>query len=192
MVYLFHKIADNGPPNDENWTTVEKFEEFVDSRRNEFVSLYEHRMYGGRRPVITFDGIYESVYYNAFPILKKLDISFELFVVWGAIGGGNRYELPDPKQPPARFCNMRQIWEMLHECRAGLQSHSFSHPNLNTVSKEALRWETQNPFSCQYFAYPYGKFNEQVIEFVREDFIGGVSVVQGDDSDFQIKRIFLK
>ena len=192
MVYLFHKIAANGPLNDENWTTVDKFEEFAETHREEFVSLYEHRMYGSRGLVITFDGVYESVYINAFPILKKLEVPFELFVVWGAIGGDNRHELPDPRQPFARFCNMREIWEMLQTSKAQLQSHSFSHPNLNTVSKAAVAWETQNPFGCQYFAYPYGKFNEQVIKSVSAGFVGGVSVVQGDDSDYQIRRIFLQ
>ena len=188
MIYIFHKIAD-GFPNNENWNSVNQFAEFIEERHKEIVSLDDYLAHGRRGIVLTFDGIYENAYHNAFPVLRKLEVPFELFVVWNTVGEDNKW---DKKEPYAKFASWRQIFEMLADGKASLQSHSRNHLNMLALTDLATEEQLANPLKVPYFAYPYGLFDERVEQFTAKmGYRGALSVRAGDDSQYQLRRRFL-
>jgi len=183
MILLFHKVDIMDPPN-ENWVHLDFFiHKMRIIKKKRIVSLKD---YGNNKDevVITFDGIYENVYKYAFPVLKNFKYPFELFVIGKFIGKDNRF---DNKEPLTRFCNQQQIKEM---CQNGgvLQYHSWSHRNLCLLTDAEIEKEIKLIYPCDYFAYPYGFFNERVEKIVKEWYQGAVSVIQGDNSDYQLLR----
>ncbi|GAB2885954.1 hypothetical protein GCM10027074_63100 [Streptomyces deserti] len=124
------------------------------------------------RPVlITFDDGYEGVHRHALPALAKHGFPATLFVTTGWIRGP--YDTGDA-------LDTMLDWEQVRElARRGVEigGHSHSHPQLDQVSDEALRFEL---IHCKEivgdqlgsvpasFAYPYGYSSRRVREAVRE------------------------
>ena len=82
-------------------------------------------------------------------------------------------------------------------------SHTLSHVNLSTITDEQLinelkksKKEVENitKKECEAFAYPYGKFDEKIVSFVKEVGYKNATVVkrglfEQNDDVFTIKRI---
>ncbi|MEE2776142.1 MAG: polysaccharide deacetylase family protein [Acidobacteriota bacterium] len=135
--------------------------------------------------VISFDGIYENVYLFALPLLSDFDYPFELFVTARHVGHHNSF---DSLEPLARFANWDQLQAMA--ARGGrLQYHSRSHPDLTTLDPARLEEEVRPAFACEFFAYPYGRFNSEVVQMVSRHYRGDVAMVGGDGSRFQLRRV---
>ena len=134
--------------------------------------------------IITIDDGWVSAYNNAWPILKKYNYPFTLFIYINYVGTGGK----------------SMSWDQLAEMRdAGvdIESHTYSHADLKKPgalvdkkaadgirkdiatlgpdgwlrkevigSKEVL--EKQLGIKCNVFAYPFGLYNEKVLEFVKE------------------------
>lgn len=95
-IYMFHMVcpkADLLAPIDELRVSPEYFEAFLceQQKRLEFISINEvpERMANQRKGkpfgVITFDDGYEDNYTYAYPILKKLNIPFVIYVSAGLV-----------------------------------------------------------------------------------------------------------
>ncbi len=114
--------------------------------------------------VITFDDGYRDFYTNAFPIVKKFNFRVVSFFVAGYTRMGD-------------YMN----WQMLHELhKSGLvdiESHSISHPlltRLNNADQRREIFESRKILEdnlgkkVYYFAYPYGDYNQEVVNIVKE------------------------
>jgi peptidoglycan/xylan/chitin deacetylase (PgdA/CDA1 family) len=134
--------------------------------------------------IITIDDGWVSAYNNAWPILKKYNYPFTLFIYINYVGTGGK----------------SMSWDQLAEMRdAGvdIECHTYSHADLKKpgalVDKKAADgirkdiaelgpdgWlrkevigskqvlEKQLGIKCNVFAYPFGLYNAKVLELVKE------------------------
>ncbi len=122
--------------------------------------------------VITIDDGWEGTYEHAFPILREYGYPFSVFIYKNYIGGGGR------------SLSYEEVREMVAQ-GAELGSHSVSHADMTRsrgkgeAEYEAwLRAELGDSmrFLREYFgsavlpvfAYPYGKYNERVMDLAQE------------------------
>lgn len=117
------------------------------------------------KPVIlTFDDGYRDFYTDAYPLLKKYQIKATNFVIYNHLGrSGN--------------LTKEQVKEMLASGLVTIGSHTLNHANLVTLKPERARAEIleskkklEEEFGIKVldFAYPYGFYNHQVEELVKE------------------------
>ena len=102
--------------------------------------------------LLTFDDIYESVYLNAYPILKKYSIPFSVFVCT---------EFIDKKE----YISTRQLCELANDPLCTIGSHSSHHvKHRNYDSSTVKEWlinskqilENITKHKVKYMAFPYG------------------------------------
>ena len=122
-----------------------------------------------RSVAITIDDAYLSVYENAWPILKKNGFTFTLFVSTDVID-----------QRLKNYMNWDQIRELMdHGVTIGSQTKT--HPHMHRLSKEEKineinhsnsRFINELGFKPNLFAYPYGEYDIETIEVIKEsDFV---------------------
>jgi peptidoglycan/xylan/chitin deacetylase (PgdA/CDA1 family) len=113
--------------------------------------------------MLNFDDSHRSQIEYAMPVLDKYGFKATFFHVCGWIGN-------DDWQQIAR----------LKQNGMDIQAHTINHPDLNTVSKEALKAEVEGSKQCllnhgyntTIFAYPFGvgSHNPTVIDMVAQNF----------------------
>ncbi|MEK7523578.1 MAG: polysaccharide deacetylase family protein [Patescibacteria group bacterium] len=114
------------------------------------------------RPVIvSFDDGWTNFYANAFPILKKYNMTATSFVISNLVGH-----------------SLHMSWDQIKELRdSGMEigSHTLWHPYLTKSkkakaeiedSKKKLEEELGIPITT--FAYPFGDYNEQIEKMVAD------------------------
>lgn len=143
---------------------------------------------------LTFDGIYKNVLENfrAVGYSSELNRNTPIFFVMGDyVGKDNTFDLPNvPKLE--KYCNWFEVGWLVGKVGGELGWHTWSHPDLTTLTKEEIIKEITPPFPMKYFAYPYGKYNELVKQCVKEvGYEKAFSVFQTDGDDFSIPRPYL-
>lgn len=127
---------------------------------------------------ISFDDVDKSVYENAFPILKKHQIPFTLFIIAGHVGSDNYENL--------NLATWEQIQEMVDSGLATVGSHTYDMHRLkndepiffnpeerdaflkdlikskNTIESNLSRVEVVD------FAYPYGDGKDELVPIIKE------------------------
>ncbi len=135
--------------------------------------------------VLTFDDGRKGVFQHAYPLLKELGFTATVFVVPQWMDGE---EIP-PEETYSAFMSWDELQELL---RAGWEwgSHSFSHRNMaelpeDLAVREILRAEQvfleklgKKPL---HFSYPFGKYTDELLNLVRENYLTGVSAQRGFD-----------
>jgi peptidoglycan/xylan/chitin deacetylase (PgdA/CDA1 family) len=144
---------------------------------------------------IGFDGIYRNVFENREILKGKTGI---LFVMGEYVGGDNTFDLPHvPKLE--QYCTWNEILQISEETGFEIGWHTCTHPDLTTLTKEQIMDELWTPFDMETFAYPYGRYNDLVIQCVKEaGFKRAYSVTQGStnpndpDHQFKIYRDYIR
>ncbi len=136
--------------------------------------------------VITFDDGYEQTYTKAFPILKKYNAKATLYIFSDAIGTEG-------------YCTPQQLYEMSDSGVFRIYSHTKTHSDLSEMTKEQIEQEfaESNDQICNItkrevtsVSYPYGFFNETVLEQARRYYRNGFSVNQpGEKTVYEITRM---
>lgn len=151
------------------------------------IGNHRHSNYNTREQILNchepigFDGIYLNVYENQDVLKEKSGI---MFVMGDFMGKDNSFDLA---HVPAleKYCTWEQVYELCARYDFKLGWHTWSHRDLTKLSRDEIMKEVTPPFHMDYFAYPYGTFNDLVIECVREaGFKLAYSVHQGT-KDFQ-------
>ncbi len=150
---------------------------------------------------LTFDDGYRDFYDNAFPILKERRLPAAVFVITGLMEG--KVRLPRYRKFPQSAKPLS--WEMLPEmARAGIEigSHSLTHRELTRLSRAEAEEEIEGSARLirektggrpEWFSYPRGKFNREVIDLVKAaGYSGAVTVQPGANHSpgelFSLKR----
>ena len=114
--------------------------------------------------VITIDDAYSSVYKYAWPIFKKYNLPFTLFVSTDVI---------DNKTPG--YMNWEEI-RILRDNGVTIGSQTKSHPHMYKINKQKIideltisnkRFIQEIGSRPKIFAYPYGEYNLEVLEQVK-------------------------
>jgi peptidoglycan/xylan/chitin deacetylase (PgdA/CDA1 family) len=127
--------------------------------------------------LLTFDDGFYGVYEYAMPVLADLGWPATVFLVSSLIG---KKDIWCEKENPLGKCypllGQKHINEM---CKHGFafHSHSRTHADLTKISDKELmdevagaRAELQDLLGSNvpYFAYPYGRYNESVLEMTKQ------------------------
>ena len=148
---------------------------------------------------ITFDDGYEDNFTNALPILKKYGFKATIYLVpqytynsWEKFEEGTFDKL----------LNLEQIKQMQESGMIEFGSHTLHHKNLLTIpdieagveiidSKKEV--EKMTGESCKSFAYPYGKYSDNIVRVVKNAGYKNATIVKRgffeEDRPFEIKRV---
>ncbi len=120
----------------------------------------------GKEVLVTFDDGNETYLQYALPVMERYQIPSVNFLVWDSLVKKEHgsMSLEDAK----RFASNPLIT---------FGSHTLSHPNLTEITAEQAETEIVNSKRnleqalgkpMNYFTYPLGFFNDQIVEFVQE------------------------
>jgi peptidoglycan/xylan/chitin deacetylase (PgdA/CDA1 family) len=155
-----------------------------------------------RRVVLTFDDGYRGVKESALPALRARGFAATVFVVADRTGGVNDWDGETPGEPLLAADEIQALYG------AGIEigSHGATHRALTRLddadlarevagSRETLERITGAPVTS--FCYPYGDFDDRVVEAVRAAGYGAATVIRGgiskDLSDpFRLKRVAVR
>ena len=185
-VWLFHSITDHFtriPDLRLCEVSPTRFEALIQDalKKNvQFISLdelYAILSQGKRvtRPFvsITFDDGYDNIFFNAYPILKKYNIPFCVFVAPKLATGECKISYEE-ERPTMSYDILR---ELIKDALFTIGAHSVHHVELNKLSeielyKELLQskneLEVQLNKQINYMAYPFGSYSNTVIELAEK------------------------
>lgn len=122
---------------------------------------------------ITLDDGYRDNYENAYPIFKKYDVPFCIYVTTGYIGG--TFNAREDK--PLSLTN-EQIKELDADSLCTLGAHTVTHAHLCRLYAEDMKNEINDSIvvlqnilghNIAHFAVPYGEENEEVIAILEKN-----------------------
>ena len=173
VIVMFHHVRDDDAPDviDSCKCTLDEFKAFIDyvTQHKKVVSLhdllFDRKRVFKDKVVITFDDVPDNFFSNAYPLLKKANLPFVLYIASSLIGKKGYLSL-----------NQLKILANDDLCTIGghTRNHVFlSHPSIN-LNEEILQCKYDLE-SCigkevQHFAYPFGTpaaVNLHVIRFTK-------------------------
>ena len=194
-VYMFHSVVD---------TPMQVYSEFAITK-DSFERFIRHELSRGQKPMdaetlkravddseaykdyfaVTFDDIYDSVFENAYPVLKELNVPFIIFVTPKLI------DTIDPwhKHP---MITMEHLKEMAADPLCIIGAHGVEHKKFREYNPEeaiasmngSKEW-LKNTFGKQVeiFAFPFGRKVEVSKANIRTlsecDYFCGFSALDG-------------
>jgi peptidoglycan/xylan/chitin deacetylase (PgdA/CDA1 family) len=129
-----------------------------------FAALFQHARLPSKPILLTFDDGYRDVFTHALPVLMRLHLAATAYVITGRISSADPSFL---------------TWQELRRAELGgieIGSHTATHrplPQLSpttiarelATSRRTLERHLGHP--VQWFAYPYGSFNQATVAAVR-------------------------
>lgn len=209
-VLMYHSISEHKGEKFDKWRVKpSEFEKQISYlAKNGFTSftlseLVDLKEIPQKSVCITFDDGFGDNFTNAYEILKKYKFKATIFLVAGA------------KENSWEAGNTEYLSEMLSDDEISVMqtsnliefgSHTLNHANLERLfandpakardeivhSKKELEKITGR--ECKVFAYPYGKFSDEILSLTRNSgYCAAVVVKRGlyeaGDDKFAIKRI---
>ena len=182
-MYMFHSVVDTMEQVYSQFAiTKQSFEQFMEHHvNNGYCAMDAEALYKAiENPddyknhfCVSFDDIYDSVYTNAYPVLKKYNIPFVVFITDELVGKID----PWSKQPMITEEHLR---ELLADPLCILASHGTEHKMYRSYTHEeaiiALT-ESKQILSDKYqreielFAFPFGRrveVSDDAIRCVKE------------------------
>jgi peptidoglycan/xylan/chitin deacetylase (PgdA/CDA1 family) len=133
--------------------------------------------------VIAFDDGWSNMI-NAKPIMDK---NGQTGIVFAIAGAGTGFTIAG-YEGASNYLNLSEL-QMLYEAGWDIGNHGYNHRDLTSLSREELyyevnaahEWLVVNGFerSANLFAYPYGRYNDTVIDVVQERHNLGRTLVYG-------------
>ena len=172
-VIMYHRFGEGRYPSTN--TTIEQLESHIRYLKDggftimalpEIIDRFQSgRTVPDRTVAISIDDAYLSVYEKGWPRFQEAGFPITLFVATGPIDRNLRGYMS---------------WDQLRELQAAgvsIGSQTNSHPHMHRISIEAVRDELTSSnqrfidelgLRPELFAYPYGEYNLEVIEAVKD------------------------
>ncbi|MCW9026647.1 MAG: polysaccharide deacetylase family protein [Thiovulaceae bacterium] len=177
---LYHNINSDKYSND-----YEVFEKHLEYIKKNFNVVLPGDKLKGKDICLTFDDGFYNFYEYVYPLLKKFDLKAILAVPTKYILDKTEIDkrerlniLHDETYSNidrAPFCTYEELLEMSDSGYIKIASHSHSHVNLEKcnnlieeleLSKNLL--ESKLNINCDTFIFPFGKYNDEVVNEVKK------------------------
>lgn len=148
----------------------------------------------GERPmprhavVLTFDDGYQNFFDYAFPVLARYRFPATVFLVAGLLGKRSSW-LTAAQLEESPLMNVATI-RNLNQQGITFGAHSLSHQRLSDLDsttliaetrKSKMLLESQLEMPIRFFCYPYGDFNQEVVDAVaKAGFNAALTCNRGD------------
>lgn len=142
---------------------------------------YRHSYQARPKAIIAFDDGWSNIL-NAKPIMDKNEQVGTVLVIAAA---GTGFTIPG-YNISGDYLTISQL-QMLYEDEWDIGNHGYSHHNLSLLSPKDIAYEVNMSYywlvangfdrSAHIFAYPYGSYNDNIIEVVREQHSLGRTIV---------------
>lgn len=129
------------------------------------------------KPVIlTFDDGHLDNYQELFPLLQKYEMKATIFVITGNLGVN------------PNFMTWEQAREMVQSGLVAIESHTVTHPYLNTLSEDQQRTELEASrkkileeigIPSQVLCFPSGQYNETTLALMEGQYEIGLLMSEG-------------
>lgn len=139
-------------------------------------ALINHRGLPAKSIVVTFDDGYDDNYAYAFQILKKYNIAGNFMIPTGLVENKG-------------YMTWNQLKEMAGNPLMHIYNHTWSHASLGGAAKDKIEYEIATANKqledslgerVSIFTYPYGSYNQLVIDVLREHgFTAAFSTING-------------
>lgn len=126
--------------------------------------------------VLTFDDGYEDFYDYVLPILKKYNVKATQYIIYDYIGRKG-------------FLNEKEIHELVKSGLVEIGSHTLDHAYLKNEASSSAQiqidesktlLEKRFGIPIETFAYPYGAFSQNTLDFTKEaSYSAALSVIPG-------------
>lgn len=162
-ILMYHEVSDS-KNEDTCHCSVERFCKQIETivhkgytfiTMDEAFSRIKNNVRGDRFVVMTFDDASDSVFNNAYPILKNYNIPFIVYLASDLVGRDG-------------FLTSNQVKEMINSGLCQVGSHGVSHRMMSKLEADELTQEMEQSkiqlesmFNQKviHFAYPYGKIH---------------------------------
>lgn len=176
-ILMYHFIGtEEDAAREKNFVTLESFKrqiEFLHRFGYRVISLddYYEILTGRRKPrgreiLLTFDDGNDSFLRDAFPVLARYEYPVALFLVSESMKKGINTAMP-----------IKDIKQLMAYPWITVAAHTRTHPTLTALSETRMEDEIAGSkkdleamlgIPIHYFAYPYGEFDERVIEVTKK------------------------
>jgi peptidoglycan/xylan/chitin deacetylase (PgdA/CDA1 family) len=136
---------------------------------------------------ITFDDGYQNNLLNAAPILRKYNFSATCYIVSKRIGTSNKWDL-DKNITQRQLMSDLEIQKWLN-LGMDIGAHTQTHADLTKINHSIAMDEIRNcktdlenffKISIDDFCYPFGRFDESIIELVKNaGFKSATTMIRG-------------
>jgi len=194
---MYHNINSDKYSNDFN--VFRKHLLYI--KENFSVVLPRETLEGRKNICLTFDDSFYNFYEYVFPLLKELGLKAVLAVPTKFILDDTdvkkeerlniKHDDTYTQIQKAPFCTFKELKEMSESGFVKIASHSHSHVNLLTCknldfelqeSKRIL--EEKLNINCDTFIFPYGKYNQNIVEKAQKKYKYLFRIGNGINSDF--------
>ena len=169
IVLMYHRIEENKYPSTN--IKIANFIEHLDLiKKNQFKLVnpnnFENALSNqknNKKILLTIDDGFKSFYNNAWPILKKQEIPFILFINTKEVGSYG-------------YMNWTQIKEIAKEKFVHIGNHSFSHEYLVDKKNEEIIYDINLSISdlnnnlgynSPFFSYPFGEYSNDFKKIIK-------------------------
>lgn len=194
--FMYHAVSNDTWGIDELFVMPERMEQQLQYLTENgydpifFEDLYHVQDYD--KPVLlTFDDGYEDNYTELFPLLQKYNVKATIFIITGYVN-----------QP--RYLTDAQILEMANSGLVSIQSHTFSHPDLDTLSYDEQRAQLADSKlhvtrltkrEPTVMCYPTGKYDSNTLSALEGLYAFGIKMRGGlyntKDDPYLINRYYV-
>jgi len=203
-ILTYHSIDDSGSPISVSPSVWIAHAQWLSQGRVRVLGLDEliaHPADGADAVAVTFDDGFLNVR-TALETLRSNGLPVTVFVVTGHVGGTNAWGgRAAPGIPTMPLLDWRDLEALLRQ-GVSIEGHTRTHPDLATLSGEALDAELRG---CQddlatrlgvrstHLAYPYGQFSGAVVGAAARSFAAGYTttfrVMERDEDRMRLPRL---
>ena len=178
VVLMYHSVGENNLFFTVNGSEFEKQMAYLMRENFNVISLRKLEEYLKERNIppktiaITFDDGYRDNLTNSFLTLKKHNFPATIFITTDDIG-----RRKNVRGHEFKMLSEEDIKELEQSGLINIEPHTVNHPKLARLNSEEINYEIGESKRvleyildkvCSYFAYPFGSFDDNVLNVVKK------------------------